>query len=113
MNNDTDYGKIIARNLKRLCFEHGKTQADVARDLKISKTTLSSWMSGYRVPRMSKVDMLASYFNCKRSDILEPYLPKPLEPVSAFEKNLVSAYRAAPESIKDSVLILLGMKERT
>ena len=109
---DTEYGRIIAMNLKRLAYEHGKNQTQMARDLNVSKTTLSSWMSGYRVPRMKKIDMLAQYFNCKRTDIIEPYVPKPLESISAFERNMILAYRVAPDSIKDSVLILLGMKER-
>ena len=36
---DIDYGKIIARNLKRIAYEHDRTQADISRDLDISKTT--------------------------------------------------------------------------
>lgn len=70
---ERDYGKIIAKNLRELAFYHEKTQAEISRDLNISKATLSSWMNGTRVPRMDKVDLLCNYFNCTRSDIMEDH----------------------------------------
>lgn len=66
-----DYGKIVSKNLKRIMYEHEKTQADVSRDLNINKATLSSWMTGTRVPRMKMVDILCNYFNVTRQDIME------------------------------------------
>lgn len=108
---DEEYGKIIAKNLKRLAYEHQKTQADIARDLHISKTTLSSWMNGYRVPLVANVDMLANYFNCRRSDIIEPYTPKPIGNMTAFERNIILAYRAASDDNKRIVKFALGLVE--
>ena len=35
MINEENYNKIISKNLKRLAYEHDKTQADIARDLGI------------------------------------------------------------------------------
>ena len=67
----TEYGKVIARNLKKIAYEHNKSQADIARDLHLNQATVSSWMLGTRIPRMDKVDLLCNYFNCKRSDIME------------------------------------------
>jgi transcriptional regulator with XRE-family HTH domain len=107
--NTEEYAKTIAKNLKRLAYEHNKTQADISRDLKINKQTLSSWMNGQRIPRMPNVDLLCEYFNCRRTDILEPYMPKPLERLTAFEKNIILAYRNAPEAMQDAVLVLLGL----
>lgn len=68
---EREYAKLIARNLRRIMFETGKTQADLARDLKISKATISSWMNGTRIPRMDKIDLLCNYFNVQRVDIME------------------------------------------
>lgn len=70
---EQDYAKLVAKNLRRIMYEHGKTQAEVAKDLNISKATLSSWMNGTRIPRMNKVDLLCHYFNCKRADIMEDH----------------------------------------
>ena len=73
--NPTEYGKVIARNLKRIAYDNQKTQAEIARDLHISPATLSSWMVGTRVPRMGKIDLLCHYFNCTRADIMEEKEP--------------------------------------
>ena len=66
-----EYAKVIANNLRRIMFDHNKTQADVSRDLQISKATLSSWMNGTRIPRMNNIDMLCHYFNVSRAEIME------------------------------------------
>lgn len=68
---ELEYAKIVASNLRRIMYEHNKTQADIAKDLHISKATVSSWINGTRVPRMPKIDLLCHYFNVKRSDIME------------------------------------------
>ena len=68
-----EYAKVIARNLKRIAYERGKTQADIARDLKINKQTVSSWFRAERTPRMDKIDLLCGYFGCRRSDIMEEH----------------------------------------
>ena len=107
-NNDEDIGKLIAKNLKRLSYEHGKTQADISRDLGISKQTLSTWMNGTRIPRMPKIDLLCHYFNCKRSDILEPHVPLML--VADNEVEIINAFRRCSPERKKCVLLLLGLK---
>ena len=108
---ENEFGRIIAKNLKRLAYEKNKTQAEIARDLKINKTTLSSWMCGYRVPRMYNIDMLAKYFGVTRAEITEPYGIVQIESMSAFERNIILAYRNSKPDRKESVLLLLGLKE--
>lgn len=110
MGTNKEIARIIGINLKRLAYEHGRTQSDISRDLKINKQTLSTWMNGQRIPRMEKVDQLCHYFNCKRTDILDPYEPKNTEDVTAFERNIILAYRDATPDRKDAVLLLLGLK---
>lgn len=70
---EKEYAKIIAKNLRNIAFNAGKSQADIAKDLRISKATISSWMNGTRIPRMDKIDLLCHYFNCTRVDIMEEH----------------------------------------
>ena len=70
-----EYAKLVATNLKRLAYESDKTPSEIAHDLNMNKSTLSSWMNGHRVPKMDKIDMLCKYFGCTREDIMEPYDP--------------------------------------
>ena len=127
---ETDYTRMVARNLRRIAYENGKTQADIAKDLCISKATVSSWMNGTRLPRMDKIDLLCHYFNCKRVDIMEerPEESKQLQqyyldPETAemaqdlFENKEMrilfdAAKGAAPEDLKTAADVLLALKRK-
>lgn len=65
--------KTLAKNLKRILYSRDKTQADIVRDLGVKQSTVSSWMTADRLPRMDKIDLLCDYLNCNRSDLLEEY----------------------------------------
>lgn len=120
-----EYGKIISRNLRRIASDANRSQADIARDLRINKATISSWMNGTRVPRMDKVDLLASYFNVTRSDIMEEHTSTKrsyyLDPETAqaaqelFDSSdlraLLDAARGnSPENLKLATEMLTRMK---
>lgn len=107
-----EYARIISQNLKRIAYESGKTQAEIARDLKINKSSLSMWMNGERIPRMSKIDMLCEYFGVKRSDIMDEKPQNGLSnyyPLSPDEKRIILAYRIAPESTRDIIRKILDV----
>lgn len=69
---EKEYAKIIGKNLRRIAYEHGKSQVQISKELGINKATISSWMNGTRIPRMDKIDLLCHYFNVSRTDIMEP-----------------------------------------
>lgn len=68
MLTEKEYNRTVAKNLRRIMHEKEKTQADMARDLKIGKTTISAWMNGVHIPRMDKIDMICRYLGCTRSN---------------------------------------------
>ena len=68
-----EYAKIVANNLRRLAYEKGVEQKDIAEAIGVSRTIVSQWMNANRTPRMDKIDALCKYFQCSRMDIMEPY----------------------------------------
>lgn len=100
-----EYAKITSKNLKRIAYEHQKSQADIAKDLGINKGTVSSWMTGARVPRMDKIDLLCKYFNCKREDLMEPETSN--NRLSLEEHQVIEAYRKAPSHIQEAIKTML------
>ena len=68
---DSIYKKIFSKNLQRLMLLNDKTQTDIIDDLGFTRSAVSSWVIGTRLPRMDKVDALAKYFHCNRSDLIE------------------------------------------
>ena len=98
---ENEYAKVIAKNLKRIAYEHQKTQADIARDLNIKQATLSSWMTGNRVPRMKMVDRLCHYFNCSRSDIMGEKEPGEMGKGAALESVLLNKVTHTANELTD------------
>ena len=109
MINEENYNKIISKNLKRLAYEHEKSQADIARDLGISKATLSSWMTGTRTPKIENIDMLCKYFGVDRSAIMEPDGIKRTSPISEEQAELI---QLALSSDSETVHIVLDLLRR-
>lgn len=63
--------EVFAKNLTYYIERSGKTQRDVADAIGVSAPTMSDWANGKKFPRMDKVEMLANYFGCLKSDLIE------------------------------------------
>lgn len=63
--------ETISKNLKRLLKSNAKTQTDLARDLGISESTVSTWVNGVKYPRRDKVEIIADYLKVMPSDITD------------------------------------------
>lgn len=81
---EDEYKKIFSNNLKYYMNLHQKNQSDLINDLGFNKSAISTWCNGTRLPRMDKVDILAKYFNIKRSDLIED---KSNEPKNSYYLN--------------------------
>lgn len=68
---EADYRKVFSRKLKYYMELKGKNQMDLMADLGLSSSTVSSWCTGSKMPRMGKVQMLADYFGVNKSDLIE------------------------------------------
>ncbi|MDU2209362.1 MAG: helix-turn-helix transcriptional regulator [Veillonella sp.] len=64
---NSDYKKVFAKNLSNLLARNKKTQADLVADLKLNKSTVSTWANGTKMPRMNKIEQLANYFGVENS----------------------------------------------
>lgn len=61
---------IFASNLKELLQKHNMTGADLAKRLDCSKSIVTDWLKGRKLPRMDKIDNMCLIFNCKREDLI-------------------------------------------
>ena len=62
---------IFSNNLKRLLELNEKQPADIVRDLGIPFSTVSNWINALKMPRMGKIELLANYLHCEKSDLIE------------------------------------------
>ena len=63
--------EIFAKNLKCYMELNKKDRNDIARDLEIPYTTVTSWYNAEFYPRIDKIQLLANYFCIQKSDLVE------------------------------------------
>ena len=62
---------IFPMRLKHYMKVNGKKRNDLVEELGLKYSTIRDWEKGITVPRMDKVELLAEYFGCENSDLLE------------------------------------------
>lgn len=63
--------EIFAKNLQYYMEINKKDRNDLARDLNLPYTTITSWCKGEFYPRIDKIQLLANYFNIQKADLVE------------------------------------------
>lgn len=63
--------KVMAKNILRYMNLRQKSRQDVCKDLGFSYSTFSEWVSGKKYPRIDKIEIMANYFGCEKSDLIE------------------------------------------
>ena len=69
--------KIMARNIKRYMEKKGVTNQQLCDALGFKYTTFLDWIKGVTYPRIGKVEAMAEYFGCEKSDLIEDKKEKP------------------------------------
>lgn len=107
--NDARTAKIIGKNITNMLIERDMTQQDLCNALHISKATMSTWINGTRMPRMTTLDKIGKYFGVTRTQLME--IPGASIHPSPHEEALIVAYRSASKSIREAVCKLLDIAE--
>ena len=63
--------EIFSKNLKYYMDLNKKDRNDICKDLNLPYTTFAEWYNGNIYPRIDKIEILANYFNIKKSDLIE------------------------------------------
>lgn len=63
--------RIFANNLSRLLDSNGISQIEFAKKMKVAASTVSSWCTGEKMPRMDKVEWMAEFFGVPRSSLID------------------------------------------
>lgn len=97
--NAEDNKKIMARNIKRYMEQKGVTNQQLCDALGFKYTTFMDWIKGVTYPRIGKVEAMANYFGCEKSDLIEDKKEKPAENDGLSEnmQKLVDFAKSVPE----------------
>ena len=108
-------GKKISTFRERfteLVESSGKSQTSIASEFKVSKQTISAWITGQTSPRAPALTALADYFDVSVAWLMGFDVPKRSEKrVESFvpsltpdESLLIEGYRALPDQGKQYML---------
>jgi repressor LexA len=70
--------EVMADNIDFYLKKNSLTRKQMADDLDISYTTLSTWLQGKAYPRIDKIEMMANYFGVSKADLVEQHKNKKL-----------------------------------
>lgn len=68
---DSRNKQIMASNIKRYMEMKGVTNQQLCDALDFKYTTFMDWIKGVTYPRIGKVEAMANYFGCEKSDLIE------------------------------------------
>lgn len=69
--NTEENKQIMARNIKKYMERKGVSNQMLCDDLGFKYTTFMDWIKGVTYPRIGKVEAMAQYFGCEKSDLIE------------------------------------------
>ena len=61
--------ELFAYNLRNVLYAKGKTQAELAKGVKTSPTSVSQWVNAVVMPRPYMIDRICAYLNCSFEDL--------------------------------------------
>ena len=99
--------EIMAANIKRYMDMKGVTNQQLCDALDFKYTTFMDWIKGVTYPRIGKIEAMANFFGCEKSDLIEEKTEKPTAGNDGFSKvklELIEQIKKLPE---DKVLMLL------
>lgn len=69
----SDFGnkQIFSENLRRYMKLSGKRTGDIISDLGVKESTFYGWYRAEYYPRMDKIELMAKYFGCTKTDLIE------------------------------------------
>lgn len=104
--NTEENKRIMAKNIQRYMNEKGVSRQDVCEALGIKYSTFRDWLKGFTYPRIGKVEAMANYFGCEKSDLIEDKSDKPTEDdgLSANQKALMDFVASVPEEKAGMIL---------
>lgn len=105
---------IIARNIRFYMERAGINQKELAKIIGVSAPTVNDWLKSKKYPRIDKIEIMANYFGCLKSDLIEDK-GKPAEnsELSAKKKEFIQRVSEMSEDQLERLEKILSLVEST
>ena len=98
--------RIMANNIKRYMEKKGVTNQQLCDALDFKYTTFMDWIKGVTYPRIGKVEAMANYFGCEKSDLIEEK-EKSTEQDDGLSKEKLELIESIKKLPEDKIQLLL------
>ena len=108
---EQEQARIFCANLKKYMSLGNYTQREVAAAIGVNPQTFNTWMKGYHIPRMDKIQKLADFFGVKKSELVDVHdeREETVEEVFARRVDLRELVFSARDLSTDQVRLLIEM----
>ena len=98
--------RIMAMNIKRYMERKGVTNQQICDALGFKYTTFMDWIKAVTYPRIGKIEAMANYFGCEKSDLIEDKTKQPTvdDGLSEKRKALMDFAKSVPEDKAEMIL---------
>ena len=79
--------EVFATNLKYYMGRKRISQKELAEVVGVSAPALNDWIKAKKYPRIDKIEMLADFFGCLKSDLIEDKQKQSAESELSIEKK--------------------------
>ena len=111
--NTEENKRIMSKNIRYFMEKKGVTNQQICDTLGFKYTTFMDWIKAVTYPRIGKIEAMAQYFGCEKSDLIEDKKEKPTvnddDGLSEAKQKLIDKIKKLPE---DQVQLLLQVAER-
>lgn len=97
---------IMARNIKHYMDSKGVTNQQVCDALGFKYTTFLDWIKGVTYPRIGKIEAMANYFGCEKSDLIEDK-EKPTDADGGLSRDMLELIDCIKNLPEDKIQMLL------
>lgn len=105
---------VMASNIKRYMAEKGINAKELSKSIKVPYTTVLSWIKAEYYPRIDKIEMMADYFGCLKSDLIEDKSKQPAGgELSERKREFIKRVERMSDSQLDRLEQILDLIETT
>lgn len=111
--NTEENKQIMAKNIKMHMERKGVSNQMLCDDLGFKYTTFMDWIKGVTYPRIGKVEAMARYFGCEKSDLIEDKENQPTETdgLDDLDRQLIALLKLL--SLEQKQLLLAQLRVLT
>lgn len=95
-----DSKQIMAENIKYYMEKKGITNQQLCDALNFKYTTFIDWINAVTYPRIGKIETMADYFNCSKSDLIEEHVTREQHDTNSEIVEVIFKLRTSPELLK-------------